>query len=130
MRIFLDDERDPPDDEPDWIIVRSVAALMELVSSSSDTIVEISFDNDLKTELEGRHALAYIVGDTLRQPVHLPRLERVTIHSANIVAAEAMIAMVYAAIRHGQIPPIEVRRRSALEHQYPMHPVQKPDGRH
>jgi hypothetical protein len=53
VRIFLDDERSPPDDEPGWIIVRSVPALLDLVSLHRETIIEISFDNDLQSDLEG-----------------------------------------------------------------------------
>jgi hypothetical protein len=39
-----------------------------------------------------------------------------------------MIAMAQAAIRSGQIPPVEVRRRSALTHRYPIHPKDAPLG--
>ena len=120
MRIFLDDERTPPGDEPDWLIVRSVPALLEVVSAHSDEITEISFDNDLQADLEGRHAVGRIVGDAFNPAVNLPLLERLTVHSANVVAAEAMISMIHAAIRHGQIPAVEVRRRSALEYSYPI----------
>ncbi len=126
MRIFLDDERNPPDDEPDWVIVRSAPVLLEMVSAHSYAIIEISFDNDLQADLEGRHALGRIVGDALNSPIHLPRLERITVHSANVVAAEAMMAMVHAAIRYGKIQPIEVRRRSALEHRYPINSEDTP----
>lgn len=120
MRIFLDDERAPPTDEPDWLVVRSVPELLEIVSAHADEITEISFDNDLQTELEGRHALGRIVGDAFNPALHLPRLKRITVHSANVVAAEAMTAMVHAAVRHGQIPTVEIRRRSALEYHYPI----------
>lgn len=107
MRIFLDDERLPPAHEPDWLVVRSVPALLEMVSAHSAEITEISFDNDLQEELEGRHAVGRIVGDALNPAMRLPQLERLTVHSANIVAAEAMIAMIHAAIRHEQIPAVE-----------------------
>lgn len=120
MRIFLDDERLPPAHEPDWLVVRSVPALLEMVSAHSAEITEISFDNDLQEELEGRHAVGRIVGDALNPAMRLPQLERLTVHSANIVAAEAMIAMIHAAIRHEQIPAVEVRKRSALEYDYPV----------
>ncbi len=120
MRIFLDDERSPPIDEPDWLIVRSVPALLDMVMAHSEDITEVSFDNDLQDELEGRHALGRIIGDALNPALHLPRLQRITVHSANIVASDAMIAMIAAAVRHNQIPAIDIRRRSALEHDYPM----------
>lgn len=130
MRIFLDDERSPPEDELDWIVVRSVHALLELISKHSGAVVEISFDNDLQSDLEGRHALGHIVGDALRPPADLPRLERITIHSANVVAAETMMAMVHAAIKHGQIRPVEVRLRSALRHVYPIHTQEGDEREH
>lgn len=124
MRIFLDDERSPPIDEPDWQVVRTAEALVDLVSRHAEIVVEISFDNDLQQEMEGRHALARIVGDARHPAMHLPALRRITLHSANIVAVQAMEGLIESSIRAGQMPHIEVRRRSALLYPYRLsHPI-------
>lgn len=119
IRIFLDDERNHPIGE-DWIIVRTVEDLLHLVDTRPGDVVEISFDNDLMRPLEGIHGLTAIRERILDQPGLLGSLERVTVHSANGVAAEAMIFDLLAYRRVGIMPDIEIRRRPANEDLYPL----------
>lgn len=119
VRIFLDDERNPPIGE-DWIVVRTVEDLLDLVDTRPTEIVEISFDNDLQRPLEGIHGLTAIRERILDRPGLLGSLERVTIHSTNTVAAEAMIFDLLAYRRVGIMPDIEIRRRPADGNLYPL----------
>lgn len=119
IRIFLDDERNPPIGE-EWIVVRTVEDLLDLVDTRADEIVEISFDNDLQKILEGIHGLTMIRERILDAPGLLSSLERVTIHSVNGVAAEAMIFDLLAYRRAGIMPDIEIRRRPADGDLYPL----------
>jgi hypothetical protein len=120
VRIFLDDDRNPPLGEDDWIVVRSPHVLLRLVQSHGGEITEISFDNDLRADLEGREAVRLIFGGPMNEPMPTPALQRVTVHSANETAARAMLAHVADAIRGGDLHPVEVRRRAANGSIYPL----------
>jgi len=48
MKIWLDDERDPPDDS--WTVARDSDAFEIIVSSNLDAISDIAFDHDLGDE--------------------------------------------------------------------------------
>ena len=92
MKIFIDDERFPAREEQgSWIIVRDPDSAINLIKANAAWITDISFDNDLGYKLEGRHVMQAILGDAMNAPTPLPRLESIRVHSANVVAAKAML---------------------------------------
>jgi hypothetical protein len=119
VAIFLDDERNFPLGE-DWIVVRTVEDMLDLIDRVDARVVEISFDNDLQRDLEGIHGLTAIRERLLDDPTRLPSLERITVHSANSVAADAMVFDLLSYRRHGVLPPFEIRRRPADGDLYPL----------
>lgn len=119
IRIFLDDERNHPLGE-EWTVVRTVEDLLHLVDAQDANIVEISFDNDLQLPLEGRHGLRAILERRLDDHDRLPALRRITIHSANNVAAEAMVGEVEGWLRHGIFTDVAIRRRPPEGRLYPL----------
>lgn len=61
MRIFLDDERLPPQDGKGWIIVRSVGDAIKSVEANGFPVF-VSFDNDLgERQPEGRCFAAWLL---------------------------------------------------------------------
>jgi hypothetical protein len=119
MRIFLDDDRNHPLGE-DWTVVRTVEDMLDLVDRHDDEIEEISFDNDLRQELDGIHGLNAIRERLLDRPGRLPALRRVTVHSLNGDAARAMSSDLACYVRHGLLPDVEIRRRPAEGRPYPL----------
>lgn len=119
IAVFLDDERNFPFGE-EWTVVRTVEDLLDLIDRFDDRIVEISFDNDLQKELEGIHGLTAIKERLLDDPNRLPSLERITVHSANTVAAAAMVFDLTCYRKHGVIGDIEIRVRPADGDLYPL----------
>ena len=119
LRVFLDDLRNGPIGE-DWTIVRTVEDLLHLVDARDADVVEISFDNDLRRMLEGVHGLTAIRERLLDDPTRLRSLERVTVHSSNTVAADAMVFDLLSYRRNGILPDIEIRRRPAEGSLYPL----------
>ena len=47
MQIFIDDERFPPDDGKEWIIVRNYDDLFIFLNNTTETPNFVSFDHDL-----------------------------------------------------------------------------------
>jgi hypothetical protein len=119
VAIFLDDERNFPLGE-DWTVVRTVEDMLDLIDRVDGRIVEISFDNDLQRDLEGIHGLTAIRERLLDDPKRLPSLERITVHSANSVAADAMVFDLLSYRKHGVFPAFEIRRRPADGDFYPL----------
>lgn len=58
--LFLDDERFPPSDGRDWVIVRTVAAAVGWIKHNG-LPSHVSFDNDLQNRLEGRHLAKWLI---------------------------------------------------------------------
>lgn len=119
MRIFMDDDRNHPLGE-DWIVVRTVEDMLDLVDRHDAEIREVSFDNDLRQELDGIHGLTMIRERMLDDPTRLPALERITVHSLNGEAAKAMLSDLVSYVKHGVLPDIEIRRRPAEGTLYPL----------
>ena len=119
MRIFMDDDRNHPLGE-DWIVVRTVEDMLDLVDRHDADIREISFDNDLRQELDGIHGLTMIRERLLDDPNRLPALERITVHSLNGEAVKAMLSDLRSYVKHGVLPDIEIRRRPAEGTLYPL----------
>lgn len=86
LRIFLDDERFPPNDGKEWIIVRSYDKALEVLKIFT-TCPFISFDNDLGPEsLEGFQVAKWIVEHDLDlNGSFLPLDYKFYVHSQNSV---------------------------------------------
>jgi hypothetical protein len=88
MRIYLDDERDPPTKDrfgeplPEWTVVRTAQEAIALVATGQ--VEFIDFDHDLGTKLTGYDVAQYIellAVDNLIPPIGF------AIHSGNPVGA-------------------------------------------
>jgi len=101
-------------------VVRTVEDMLDLVDRHDAEIREISFDNDLRQELDGIHGLTMIRERLLDDPTRLPALERITVHSLNGEAAKAMLSDLVSYVKHGVLPDIEIRRRPAEGTLYPL----------
>ena len=125
MRLFVDDERLPLASELNlWTIVRRPEAAILMIVEHAPIITHISLDNDIQSSIEGRHILARIIGTPVNEPIDLPALEEIRIHSANGPAASAMMAAAIAAKRCGVLRPlVRITRRCALDEEYPIDPA-------
>lgn len=85
MKIFLDDERDPPSD--DWTVVRNSRSFIRLVMDSTNYIEEVSFDNDLGEDTWEGYDCALFFVQWMERWENTPR---VGIHTANPSAREKM----------------------------------------
>jgi len=94
--------------------------MLDLVDRHDAEIREISFDNDLRQELDGIHGLTMVRERMLDDPTLLPALERITVHSLNGEAAKAMLSDLVSYVKHGVLPDIEIRRRPAEGALYPL----------
>ena len=125
MRLFVDDKRLPLASELNlWTIVRRPGAAILMIVEHAPIITHISLDNDLQSPTEGRYILAKIIGTPVDEPIDLPVLEEIRVHSANGLAASAMMAAAIAAKRCGILRPlVRITRRSALDEYYPIDPA-------
>ena len=83
----MDDERDPKTPGP-WIIVRSYDDFVTMIENFG-VPNEISFDNDLQTEMEGYDCAKWLV----KQKYDL-RNVKVNVHSANPKAPENIYTLI------------------------------------
>lgn len=85
MKVWLDDMRIPPDGE--WYWAQTFDEMMFLLKNNI-VIEELSLDNDLGTEKEGRHVVLYMAehGGWPKQAIH--------VHTSNPVAREYMLGMI------------------------------------
>lgn len=121
MKIFIDDERIPPrGEEADWVIVRDPKAAFAILHANSAHITHISFDNDLGFETEGRDIMQQVLlGTPVTRPVPFPRLEAIYVHSANTVAAQAMLDLAASGKKSGIIrKEVIIEGHSALYEKY------------
>jgi len=83
-RLFLDDERDPPSDGQEWIVVRTFDAAIAYVAANGMPGF-ISFDHDLGEEKTGYDFAKWLV-DWLEEN-HIPPEFDYYVHSQNPVGA-------------------------------------------
>lgn len=87
MKIFLDDERFPPQDGQSWVNVRSVGEAMKWVEINGFPVFA-SFDNDLgEGQPEGRCFAAWLL-ELDMDSGDMPDEFGFYVHSQNVVAAE------------------------------------------
>ena len=120
MKIFIDDERMPlASEEDEWVIVRDPQTAFAVIRANAHRITHLSFDNDLGFEIEGRDIMAEIFGTPLAAPTALPRLIEIRIHSANVVANQAMLDLARSAQKATLLmPDVTIVNRSALHEDY------------
>ena len=89
MRIYLDDERIPPDG---WTLVKSVTALMEMLRNLEPGRLErLSLDWHLGSGITtGQDAVERILRLMLEEPERFANLKRVNCHSSNWAKAIKM----------------------------------------
>ena len=84
-KLFLDDERLPPDDS--WIVATSFNHAVKTVKVFGCPQV-ISFDHDLGTGKTGMDFAKWLINQALDNPDFIPDGFSYSIHSANPVGAE------------------------------------------
>jgi len=86
-KLFLDDERMPPD--YDWIVVRSFDEGVGWLLDHPEGPNFISFDHDLGDGPSGQDFAVYLVGlDLSSNGKYLPKDFDFKVHSANIIGGE------------------------------------------
>jgi hypothetical protein len=123
MRVFLDDDRNHGGDG--WTMVRTVPALMRLIDRHGDRITHISFDNDLCQPVEGWEGLRDIIERLLDDPLLLPALRHIQVHSLNGGAADRMESKARNAVEAG-VWNVTVERLPAYDG---IHPIAAEDSR-
>lgn len=87
MKLFLDDERYPPQNEEGWVIVRSVGDAIKWVEANGFPVF-VSFDNDLGDRLpEGRCFAAWLLELDMDSGA-MPEDFAFYVHSQNVDAAD------------------------------------------
>ena len=82
MKLFLDDERNPPDDT--WIVVSTVEDAKSLIQSGK--VISLSFDHDLGTAQTGYDLACWIEEQAFNQNFDLVP-STMLVHSQNPVGA-------------------------------------------
>ena len=127
-RLFLDDERDPPDG--DWVIARSVADAIAIVEKHGFPVL-VSFDNDLgHGEPEGRDFAKWLMGRDLSKG-GMPADFTWYAHTQNPPARDAINGLLeeYMAFREKIVPKTNIQpflRVERAQHLPPMGPLPPP----
>lgn len=87
MKIYLDDERTPPEGE-DWTLTRGAGATLCLLVEHEGDITHLSLDHDLGTVRTGYDVLLWIERMVVEEGYKPP--EHITVHSANSGARPKM----------------------------------------
>lgn len=86
-KMFIDDERDPPNGETDWIVKRCFTSAMHHIYYNGCPNY-ISFDHDLATHLTGYDVAKEIVMLDMHGEVKIPDDFSFYVHSQNPVGAK------------------------------------------
>jgi len=84
IRMFLDDERYPPEDGHEWVIARNCNEAEAIVRERFHEINFISFDHDLQTESTGKDFANWLVEYIIDNDVDVSNFKFYT-HSQNPV---------------------------------------------
>lgn len=83
MRIFLDDERFPPNDGKEWVIARTVEEAISFILKTTN-LEYISFDNDLgENQPEGYSLVKWIVEMDMDGIINIKEDFSFYVHSQN-----------------------------------------------
>ncbi len=98
MRLFIDDERNPPSRK--WEVARSKAAV-EWYLENIGTPLYISFDHDLGDNVPSGYDIArMIVERSLDGLLDITKIKQINVHSANSVGAENIRGLFSSYLRH------------------------------
>lgn len=114
MKIFLDDIREPYDNT--WVVTRNMATFRDAVLTTSEPIIEMSFDHDLgENEPTGHEATKWFIEMVLDNPALGRSLEKVYAHSDNPPGRDNIAGYFESARAHGVLPAsMKVIRRPFL----------------
>jgi hypothetical protein len=103
MKLFLDDERFPPN-EPGWIVSRQFGDFCMQLFAYSHAIEVISFDHDLggmtddeNREMNGLYCAKWMINGIMDGKLTLPRLSEIRIHSMDPVGRVNILDFLQAA---------------------------------
>lgn len=85
-RMFLDDERDPPNDGP-WVVVRDFRTAVD-VFNTHGCPTHISFDHDLGSELTGFDVAKELIDLDMDTTITIPENFTYYVHSQNPVGRD------------------------------------------
>ena len=91
VNLFLDDVRNPPLKERDWVVVRTVATARAFVREHGSLITHMSLDNDLGADPQGIDFLKWVM--IIGQPNFLPHLHTVFVHTGNLPKWRQMMTL-------------------------------------
>lgn len=86
-KLFLDDERHPPDDGSDWVIVRSSLEAIHYCTSIEHVPSYVSFDHDLGGDDSAMKFVHWMVEMDLDEPGFIPEDFSFYVHSQNPIGA-------------------------------------------
>lgn len=88
--LFIDDERDPPRDNNDWIIARSMQQTIDAIIKNNNVVYSyISFDHDLgDNEPTGYDIAKWIVEMDMDGMIFIPQDFSFYVHSQNVCGAK------------------------------------------
>lgn len=86
MKLFIDDERTPPDDGSEWIIARSSIQAIELCVDGCPSF--ISFDHDLGGDDTAMIFVHWMVDMDLDEPGFIPADFTFYVHSQNPIGRQ------------------------------------------
>jgi len=86
-KMFIDDERDPPNGETDWVVKRCFTSAMQHIYYKGCPNY-ISFDHDLANHLTGYDVAKEIVNLDMDGEIKIPEDFSFYVHSQNPVGAE------------------------------------------
>jgi len=112
-RLFLDDMRDPPPGDHNWIVVRSTQAAIDWCEAHGAPDF-VAFDHDLGLDDTGMAFAKWLIEcDIESEGQFLPRNFAFSIHSMNPVGRENLQGLMgsYLAHRHQAGPPSATARR-------------------
>lgn len=90
-RLFIDDERFPPNDGHEWVIVRTYDEAIAYMEANGCPDY-VSFDNDIQCEpLQGKDIAKWMKDKDLDEPGWMPAHFSFFAHSRNVSAAEVGI---------------------------------------
>lgn len=89
MKLFLDDERVPPELEMDWVIIRTYEGFTRHIETHG--LPEfISFDHDLGLEKTGYDCAKWLTEYCMDRDIRLPEYY---VHSQNPVGRDAIVQL-------------------------------------
>lgn len=116
MKLFLDNERFPPNNETGWLVARQFGDFCLHILANSHAIEVISFDHDLGNvvdhedrEMNGYYCTMWLIGAVMDGRISLPRLTEIRIHSMDPDGKGKIKDLLTSAIEHNILPKCRIR---------------------